>query len=215
MAQVLSPMDTLRYQSRADPLERRVTFDDLQTRPLGFQTSMPRDPVAEKINSLEFKSMEGQMFENAKAAAQTVNLEKMKEVAASHVATREQIPYPLAEQLVSPTPSLAGSAVGIGMPHQQQRAAEEAMARNEEAMMMHSNQAAQNAAALLHAPSQPHVPVLNLLQGVDGAGQYLPAPGGPASSSPSVTFAASEFSAASVSMSVAEGGNDRLTSCST
>ena len=185
MTAVVAPMDTLRYLSKADPLERRVTFDDLQARPLSWQSAMPRDPVAEQVNSLQFKSMEGQMFENAKAAAQTVNLEKMKEVAASHVATSQEIPYNLAEHLVSPTPSLASLYAGIGVPHQEQRTAEEATARNEEALTMHSDQASQNAAALLHAPSHPHVPVLNLLQGVDGAGQYLPAPGGPASSSPS------------------------------
>ena len=59
MTAVLSPLDALRYQSRADPLERQVTFDDLQARPLGFQTAMPRDPIAAQVDSLEFKSREG------------------------------------------------------------------------------------------------------------------------------------------------------------
>ena len=75
MTAVLSPMDALRYQSRADPLERRVTFDDLQVRPLGWQTSMQRDLIAAQVDSLEFKSREGEMFENAKAATQAVNVE--------------------------------------------------------------------------------------------------------------------------------------------
>ena len=109
---VVAPMDSLRYLSKADPLERRVTFDDLQTRPLSWQSAMPRDPVAEQVNSLAFRSMEGQMYENAKAAAQAVNVEKMKEVAASQVASANEIPHPLATQLVSPTPSLAPAAVG-------------------------------------------------------------------------------------------------------
>ena len=114
------------------------------------------------------------MYENAKAAAQAVNAEKMKEVAASQVASANEIPHPLATQLVSPTPSLAPAAVGVGMPHQMQRAAEEAVARDQEAMTLHRDTQAQTAAARLHLPSMPHIPVLNLLRGVDGAGQYLP-----------------------------------------
>ena len=92
MTAVLSPIDALRYQSRADPLERQVTFDDLQARPLGFQTSMPRDPVAAQVDSLEFKYHEGELFKNAKAAAQAVHAEQLKEVAAAHLAPPEMLP---------------------------------------------------------------------------------------------------------------------------
>ena len=52
-------LDRLKYQSRAEPLEKQLTFDDLQNRPLGFQSAIPRNPIGEAMNSLEFKSMEG------------------------------------------------------------------------------------------------------------------------------------------------------------
>ena len=62
-------MDRLKYQSQAVPLEKQLTFDELQNRPLGFQSAIPRDPIGEAMNSLEFKSMEGAMFENAAYAS--------------------------------------------------------------------------------------------------------------------------------------------------
>ena len=74
------PLDALRYIHKADPLERRVTFDDLQTRPLGFQSAMPRDPIASMTNSFEFKVREGEMFEANKAAASTMTAEKLPRI---------------------------------------------------------------------------------------------------------------------------------------
>ena len=63
-------IDRLMYQSRAAPLEKQLTFDELQNRPLGFQSAIPRDPTGEAMNSLEFKNAEGQMFEAAAYASQ-------------------------------------------------------------------------------------------------------------------------------------------------
>ena len=62
-------IDRLMYQSRAAPLEKQLTFDELQNRPLGFQSAIPRDPIGEAMNSLEFKSMEGAMYEGAAYAS--------------------------------------------------------------------------------------------------------------------------------------------------
>ena len=53
----------LQYLSQAAPLEKQLSFNELQNRPLGFQTAIPRDPIGESMNSLEFKSMEGAMYE--------------------------------------------------------------------------------------------------------------------------------------------------------
>ena len=96
MTAVVPPLDALRYLHKADPLERRVTFDDLQTRPLGFQSAMPRDPIASMTNSFEFKVREGEMFEAAKSAATTMTAEKMREATAEHVASTEGLPLELA-----------------------------------------------------------------------------------------------------------------------
>ena len=50
-------LDRLQYLSQAAPLEK-----ELQQRPLGFQTAIPRDPIGEAMNSLEIKSMEVPRF---------------------------------------------------------------------------------------------------------------------------------------------------------
>ena len=105
MTAVVPPLDALRYLHKADPLERRVTFDDLQTRPLGFQSAMPRDPIASMTNSFEFKVREGEMFEAAKSAATTMTAEKMREATAEHVASTEGLPLELAGRLTAPSTS--------------------------------------------------------------------------------------------------------------
>ncbi len=51
-------LDRLPYLSQAAPLEKQLSFDELQHRPLCFQTAIPRNPIGEAMNSLEFKSME-------------------------------------------------------------------------------------------------------------------------------------------------------------
>ena len=53
-------LDELRYQNRSTPLEKRLTFNDLQARNVGFQSPIPVDSTLEQMNSLAFKSMEGQ-----------------------------------------------------------------------------------------------------------------------------------------------------------
>ena len=38
-------LDRLQYLSRAAPLEKQLSFMELQQRPLGFQTAIPREPI--------------------------------------------------------------------------------------------------------------------------------------------------------------------------
>ena len=73
-------LDRLQYLSQAAPLEKQLTFHELQNRPLGFQTAIPRDPIGEAMNGLLFKSMEGAMYENAAYAGQMMRSEQMKDV---------------------------------------------------------------------------------------------------------------------------------------
>ena len=75
-----SSLDTLRYQSTADPLEPHVSFDQLQSRPTGFQTSMERSPMDEQMNSLQFRDMEGRMFDQARGASQQILQEQARDV---------------------------------------------------------------------------------------------------------------------------------------
>ena len=73
-------LDRLRYIHKSDPLEHKLTFNELQARPVGFQTAIPMDTTLEKMNSLEFKSMEGAMFEAANMASGRIRAEKQTEV---------------------------------------------------------------------------------------------------------------------------------------
>ena len=86
-------MDRLKYQSQAAPLEKQLTFDELQNRPLGFQSAIPRDPIGEAMNSLEFKSMEGAMYEGAAAASKMLRSEQMNEVLIAEAAAQNGIPH--------------------------------------------------------------------------------------------------------------------------
>ena len=181
MTAVVPPLDALRYISKADPLERRVTFDDLQTRPLGFQSAMPRDPIASMTNSFEFKVREGEMFEANKAAVSTMTAEKLQEATAQHVASTEEVPLELASRLVAPPRADAALMAhaapgGTGEGHAAQFAAQEAEARLAEALQLHRDHAAAQSSVSLHTPAVPHTPILQALDGVDGAGQFLPAP---------------------------------------
>ena len=71
-------LDRLQYLSRAAPLEKQLSFMEVQQRPLGFQTAIPRDPIGEAMNSLEFKSMEGAMYESAAYAGQQMRQEQQE-----------------------------------------------------------------------------------------------------------------------------------------
>ena len=100
-------LNKLRYQSQSSPLEHRVTFDELQNAPLGFKTAIPRDPIGEQTASLEFKSMEGAMFENAAYATKMLRAEKFHEAAVSEAASAH--PHPLDGRFPVPYPhALAG-----------------------------------------------------------------------------------------------------------
>ena len=178
------PLDALRYLHKADPLERRVTFDDLQTRPLGFQSAMPRDPIASMTNSFEFRVREGEMFEAAKSAATTMTAEKMREATAEHVASTEGLPRELAGLLVAPPAVDAAVAAhgGASGLHAAEFAAQQSDARLAEAMQLHRDHAAAQSSVSLHTPAVPHTPIAQVLSGVDQAGQYLPPPGGPLAS---------------------------------
>ena len=79
-------LDNLRYQNRSTPLEHKLTFNELQARPVGFQTAIPVDTTLEQMNSLAFKSMEGAMFESANMASSQIRAEKQTEVMVDHAA---------------------------------------------------------------------------------------------------------------------------------
>ena len=91
-------LDRLQYLSQAAPLEKQLTFHELQNRPLGFQTAIPRDPIGEAMNSLEFKSMEGAMYENAAYAGQMMRSEQMKDVLVSEAAARHGLPHQVIQE---------------------------------------------------------------------------------------------------------------------
>ena len=93
-------LDRLQYLSNAAPLEKQLTFRELQDRPLGFQTAMPRDPIGEAMNRLEFKSMEGAMYESAAYAGQQMRQEQLKDVMVSEAAARHGLPHDVIHELV-------------------------------------------------------------------------------------------------------------------
>ena len=72
-------LEKLRYLSQSGPLEKQITFNELQNMPLGFQTAMPRDPIHEQMNSMEFKNMEGMMYEAAANSTKQIRQEEMRE----------------------------------------------------------------------------------------------------------------------------------------
>ena len=84
-------LDNLRYQNRSAPLEHKITFNELQSRPVGFQTAIPIDTTLEKMNSLEFKSMEGAIFEAASMASGQIRAEKQTEVMVDQAAAMNEI----------------------------------------------------------------------------------------------------------------------------
>ena len=73
-------LDQLRYLSQGAPLEKSITFNDLQNRPTGFQTAIPRDPVAAQMDSLELKNMEGMMYEAAASNSKQLRQEEMRDL---------------------------------------------------------------------------------------------------------------------------------------
>ena len=93
-------LDRLQYLSQAAPLEKQLSFNELQNRPLGFQTAIPREPIGEAMNSLEFKSMEGAMYESAAYAGQMMRSEQMKDVLVSEAAARHGLPHQVIQEFV-------------------------------------------------------------------------------------------------------------------
>ena len=93
-------LDDLRYLNKSAPLEHKLTFNELQARPTGFQTSIPVDTTLEQMNSLAFKSMEGAMYENAAYAGQQMRSEQLKDVMVSEAAARHGLPHDLSHELV-------------------------------------------------------------------------------------------------------------------
>ncbi len=69
-------LEELWYLNKSDPREHKITFNELQYRPVGIQTAIPRDTTLEQINNLDFKSMEGAMFEAASMASARIRAEK-------------------------------------------------------------------------------------------------------------------------------------------
>ena len=95
-------LDELRYQSRSTPLEKRLTFNDLQARNVGFQSPIPVDPILEQMNSLAFKATEGAMFEAANHAAGAIRNEKLTEVMTDQAAALNEIPRTAAQAMATP-----------------------------------------------------------------------------------------------------------------
>ncbi len=93
-------LDRLRYQRQAAPLEKQLNFDDLQYRPLGLQYAIPRNPIGEAMNSMEFKSMEGAMHEGAAHASQMLRSEQMNDVLIAEAAAQNRIPHQVVHQFV-------------------------------------------------------------------------------------------------------------------
>jgi len=83
-------------------LEHKLTFNELQARPVGFQTAIPIDTTLEKMNSLEFKSMEGAMFEAANMASGQIRAQKQTEVMVDQAAAINEIPRMAAEAMAAP-----------------------------------------------------------------------------------------------------------------
>ena len=95
-------LDEIQYRSRSAPLEKRLTFNDLQARNVGFQTPIPVDTTLEKMASLEFKNMEGQMFEAASFASGAIRNQKQTEVMVDQAAALNEIPRTAAAAMAQP-----------------------------------------------------------------------------------------------------------------
>ncbi len=95
-------LDELRYLSRSTPLEHKLTFNELQNRPPGFQTAIPQDTTAEQMGSLQFKAMEGALFEAANMASNQVRSERMTEQLIDQAAAQNQIPRVDAAAMAAP-----------------------------------------------------------------------------------------------------------------
>ena len=95
-------LDEIQYRSRSAPLEKRLTFNDLQARNVGFQTPIPVDSTLEKMNSLEFKNAEGQMFEAAAFASGAIRNQKQTEVMVDQAAALNEIPRTAAAAMAQP-----------------------------------------------------------------------------------------------------------------
>ena len=95
-------LDQLRYLNKSEPLEHKLTFNELQNRPIGFQTAIPVDSTLEKMNSLQFKSMEGAMFEAASMASGQIRSEKQTEVMIDQAAALNEIPRTAAAAMAQP-----------------------------------------------------------------------------------------------------------------
>ena len=86
-------LSKLRYLSQSAPLEKQITFNELQNMPLGFQTAMPRDPIHEQMNSMEFKNMEGLMYEGAANSTKQIRQEEMRDAMVDEAAAMHGIPH--------------------------------------------------------------------------------------------------------------------------
>ena len=95
-------LDQLRYLNRSEPLEHKLTFNELQSRPIGFQTAIPVDSTLEKMNSLGFKAMEGAMFEAANMASGQIRAQKQTEVMVDQAAALNEIPRTAAAAMAQP-----------------------------------------------------------------------------------------------------------------
>ena len=86
-------LEKVRYLSQSAPLEKQITFNELQNMPLGFQTAMPRNPIHEQMNSMEFKNMEGLMYEAAANSTKQIRQEEMREAMVDEAAAIHGMPH--------------------------------------------------------------------------------------------------------------------------
>ena len=85
-------LERLKYLSQSGPLEKQITFNELQNMPLWFQTAMPRDPIHEQMNSMQFKNREGMMYEAAANSTKQIRQEEMREAMVDEAAAIHGMP---------------------------------------------------------------------------------------------------------------------------
>ena len=72
---------------------------------------MPRDPVAAQMDSMEFKNMEGMMYEAAASSSKQVRQEEMREAMVDEAAAMHGVPHQFMQAATFP--------VGQGLPREQ------------------------------------------------------------------------------------------------
>ena len=145
-------VDKLRYLSQSTPLEKQITFNDLQNRPTGFQTAIPRDPVAVQMDSLEFKNMEGMMYEAAASSSKQIRQEEMREAMVDEAAAVHGMPHQYVQAATFPLgQGLAQEQMNTAQAFHQQWAAQASGTMAQQQAQMLQAQFGAEQAANMHA----------------------------------------------------------------